>query len=122
MQTNSIDDEVLVAYNLVEELASVNKLKHHVNLCFTSSNLQREIDPNISHRPFFFPSSFTQVTQLLIFSATKRLLQADKFSFFPCIFSFPGSVWTFGPHHNYYYPECSRLLLVVLDVLDASVL
>ena len=53
MQTNSIDDVVLVAYNLVEELATINKLKHHVNLCFTSSNLQREIDHNISHRPFF---------------------------------------------------------------------
>jgi hypothetical protein len=46
--------QFLVAYNLVKELAAVDELKHHVNLRFASSNLQKMVHPNISHRPFTF--------------------------------------------------------------------
>lgn len=32
------------AYNSVEQFASVDKLKHHVNLGFASSNLNQELN------------------------------------------------------------------------------
>ena len=56
--------QFLVAYNLVKELAAVDELKHHVNLRFASSNLQKTVHPNISHRPFNVPSSSTQIAEL----------------------------------------------------------
>ena len=58
--------QFLVAYYLVKELAAVDELKHHVNLRFASSNLQKTVHPNISHRPFNVPSSSTQMAESLL--------------------------------------------------------
>lgn len=44
------------AYDLVEELAAVHKLKHHVDLRFTGSNLQRKrlVSISVTHTSFLF--------------------------------------------------------------------